>query len=146
MYEENIKEIIKDLEFIASIPKSYKPCFSDKSLIYSNEWFVKMKRRWKGEQGERGVIYVNNVLDRIGKNCKNFNIDYLKNIKKKLRESILGINNLVYTYKIDGQEDVAKSYEICNKYIEKLISILDNCIKDDMKKINFFSYSPKIIS
>lgn len=116
--------LYKDWEFIASIPKDAKPCFNDKTFVSINEWFVTFKRRYKGEKAEKGLEYIENIIEKT----KKYNID-----KSILQKSIIGINNLVYTYKKDGQVDVSKKYEKCIDKIEKLI-----------KNKNFFGTIPKI--
>jgi len=120
--------IYSEWEFIASIPKDVKPCFRDKTFISVNEWFGTIKRRYKGEKGENGIIYLEDLIEKTKKN----NID--KNLRELLQKSILGINNLVYTYKKDGQKEVSENYNKCIDKIDKII-----------KSNNFFGYTPKLV-
>ena len=60
-----LKEIYEDLEFISKIPKNCKPNFSDKSYTSTSEWFSIWKRRYKYEKGEKGMLYVNTLVENI---------------------------------------------------------------------------------
>ena len=121
--------IYSEWKFIASIPKDVKPCFNDKTFISVNEWFGTFKRRYKGEKGENGIIYLEDLIERT----KKITID--KNLRNLLQKSILGINNLVYTYKKDGQKEVSENYNKCIDKIDKII-----------KSNNFFGYAPKLVN
>jgi len=139
-----LNNILEDWEFIKSIPKGVKPCFNDKTFINVNEWFVTFKRRMKGEIGEKGVIYVNSLIESTSNYYKNItDMNSLRKIKDILIESLLGLENLVYTYKVDLQENVSKDYKNCILKIQKIINEIDKIIH---LKSNFFSYSPKLIS
>ena len=137
-----LNNIFEEWEFIKTIPKDSKPCFSDKTFVSINEWFATFKRRRKGEVGEKGVIYINNLIDNTFKYYKNTDINSLKKLKNILNDAILGISNLVYTYKVDLQETVSDDYAKCIKRIEELIKK----IVKDLDNKNFFIYSPKIIN
>lgn len=136
-------DIFNDWKFIGNIPKGAKPCFYDKSLIYINEWFPTLRRRWKGEKGEKGVIYVENLLEMSSKLVTCLDINGLKNFKEILQSVTIGLQNLVYTYKVDEQESVSKSYRELTIKVEKLIEDIDQNIRN---KSNFFSYVPKILN
>ena len=134
-----LNEILEDLEFLINIPKGAKPNFSDKSFTSTNEWFSTIKRRYKSEKGEKGVIYVETLIDKIVFLYKTLDNSSLKILKEKLKAANLGLSNIIYTYKIDEQIEVSKDYERCWKRIEKLI-------EDIGSKNNFFNHCPKIIS
>jgi hypothetical protein len=51
--EKNLEDLLNEWIFIGKIQKGNKPCFSDKTVIDSNAWFVTWRRRIKGEQGEK---------------------------------------------------------------------------------------------
>lgn len=131
-----LNKILEDLEFLKIIPKGYKPNFSDKTLTSTNEWFSTIKRRYKSEKGEKGVIYIENLLDNIESMCKNLDTSSLKDLKEKLIPAMLGLNNLIYTYKIDEQMYVSEGYVNCRKRIEYIVENI---------KPNFFNHSPKIV-
>lgn len=136
-----LKNLLIDWEFVKSIKKCEKPCFSDKTFVNMNEWFATWKRRRKGEIGENGVIYLNNLIKTTKDYCESIDDSLiLKQIKDILVESLLGINNLVYTYQIDSQENVAKEYSKCILNVKNIINMIEN------KKTNFFINQPKIIS
>ncbi len=132
-------KLLLEWNFIKNIPKGMKPCFYDKTLISANEWFVTLKRRWKGEVGEKGVIYLNSLIDITKDYCLN-NKTNLKEIRTVLIDSIIGIKNLVYTYNVESQINVANDYNKCISKIQDLINEIDK-----MKK-SFFGYSPKLIN
>lgn len=134
-----LNEILEDLEFLINIPKGAKPNFSDKSFTSTNEWFSTIKRRYKSEKGEKGVIYVETLIDKIVFLYKTLDNSSLKILKEKLKAANLGLSNIIYTYKIEEQIEVSKDYERCWKRIEKLI-------EDIGSKNNFFNHCPKIIS
>jgi hypothetical protein len=138
-----LNKIYDEWEFIKTIPKGVKPCFYDKSFVSVNEWFVTFKRRMKGEKGEKGVIYIENLIDSTFKYYKNINdINELKKLKDILTDSIIGINNLVYTYKIDEQLKVSEDYFQFESKISEMITDITNIIRT---KNTFFSYTPKLI-
>ena len=132
-----LSKILEDLEFLQIIPKGCKPNFSDKTLTSTNEWFSTIKRRYKSEKGEKGVIYVKTLINNVKSVYKNLDNSSLKLLKGKLILAILGINNLIYTYEIDEQISVYEGYICCRKNIEKLI--------EDIRP-NFFNHCPKIVS
>lgn len=133
--------LFEDWEFISNIPLNVKPCFYDKTYTYLNEWFVTLKRRYKGEKAEKGIIYLNNLIDKTNDYYKDsFDINSLKALKEILQKCINGISNLVETYKKDGQEEVSKDYDKCLDRVKSMI-------KDIEKKTNkkgFFSSTPII--
>ena len=131
----NVKE---DWEFIGNIPKGAKPCFYDKSLVHINEWFVTFKRRMKGEKGEKGIIYVENLII----NTEKLDIKEQIKLRETLQSATVGLTNLVYTYKMDEQLEVSKSYNTLLTRVENLINLIDK----HGRKNNFFSYVPKVIS
>ena len=138
-----LKEIYQDLEFIGKIPKNAKPNFSDRTWTATTEWFSTLKRRYKYERGEKGVVYIQTLLNNISNCYKTLDITSLKKIKELLLSSIIGLNNIVYTYKIDKQEQVSKDYF---KFVEKignLVLEIEACIRT---KNNFFSHSPNILT
>ena len=136
-------EIFEDWKFIANIPKGAKPCFYDKSLIYINEWFPTLRRRWKGEKGEKGVMYVENLIETSIKTMNCLDINSLRNFKEILQNATLGLSNLVYTYKVDEQLSVSNSYGELSLKVEELIGSIDQQIRN---KSNFFNHVPKIIN
>ena len=134
-----LNEILEDLQFLENIPKGAKPNFSDKSFTSTNEWFSTIKRRYKSEKGEKGIIYVETLIDNIIFIYKTLDNSSLKILKEKLKVANLGLSNIIYTYKIDEQIEVSEGYEKCWKRIQKLIG-------DIGSKNNFFNHCPKIIS
>lgn len=132
----------EEWKFIGTIPKGTKPCYYDKSLVYLNEWFVTWKRRWKGEKGEKGVIYIENLIENTRKSLENLDVNSLKSLKCSLQKALEGLTNLVYTYKMDDQESVSKSY---SELIIKTEALVEEINKHLRNKTNFFSYIPKIL-
>ena len=126
-------DIYKEWEFISLIPKNVKPCFIDKTFVSVDEWFVTFKRRYKGEKAEKGIMYLENLIE-----TTNF---YKKDEKllELLEKSIYGIENLCETYRKDGQYEVSENYKNCINKIKDLLI-------EKGKKKKFFSYIPKVIN
>lgn len=135
-----LKEILEDLQFIANIPKNAKPNFSDKSFTSTNEWFSTIKRRYKYERGEKGVLYIETLIGNISKIYKTLDKVSLKKIKESLFKANLGLNNIIYTYRIDDQIKVSKDYEHSTEKICKLITDIENMISPP----SFFTHCPNI--
>lgn len=135
----------EDWKFISSIPKAAKPCFYDKTFVHVTEWFVTFKRRWKGEKGERGIVYIENLIEITEKTIVSYNLNSLIELKKLLESSIIGLTNLVYTYKVDEQLEVSENYSRLIKKVEKMIEKIEKQLEENRSKNNFFSYVPKII-
>lgn len=134
--------LFRDWEFISDIPENVKPCFYDKTYNYSNEWFVTLKRRYKGEKGEKGVVYINKLIDDTMDYYKDsIDVNSLRKIKETLQKSIKGLNNIIETYKKDDQERVSKDYMTCLEKINDMIIIFDKKINN---KKSFFSHTPII--
>lgn len=128
-----LKKLEQEWTFIASIPIGYKPCFGDKTLIKTNEWFVSLRRQLKNETGENGVIYVGKLLDQT--------INYIKNkqegeehelskIRDLLFEGDVGLINLIKTYMLSQQNSIVKGYSLLVEKIEKIIIELDDFLKN----------------
>ena len=98
-----------------------------------------MRRRWGGEKGEYGVVYVGKILDScdyhyrmclqysINGENKLDNIETLKNLKNILTSSIDGIDNLIDTY--SDQINVSNDYKTIKNRIEIMIKDLVHDIK-----------------
>ena len=134
-----LKDILTDLEFLSTISKNVKPNFSDKSFTSTSEWFSTLKRRYKNEKGERGVIYIENLVDNINKIYKTLDNLSVKNLKCALIKASIGLNNIIYTYKTENQQEVANNY---SKSLERMTKIINEI--DESK--NFFNRTPSIIS
>ena len=126
-------DIYKEWEFIGIIPKNSKPCFNDKSFTNLDEWFATIKRRYKGEKGEKGVIYLEKLIEITKFYKKDKELIYL------LEKSIKGVENLAETYRKDNQLEVSENYTKC-------ISKIKNIISDVEKGKKFFGYVPKVIN
>tara|TARA_R110001599_G_scaffold244648_2_gene444674 strand:+ start:2341 stop:2712 length:372 start_codon:yes stop_codon:yes gene_type:complete len=106
-------DVYTEWEFIASIPKNTKPCFNDKTLVQTGEWFVTFKRRYKGEKGERGILHVENLIRETEKDPGP--------VKNLLPRALIGLQNLVSTYKSDGQIEVSQNYQRCIHKVETIL-------------------------
>ena len=134
-----LKEFLDDLEFISRIPKDAKPNFSDKTFTYTHEWFATFRRRYKSERGEKGMIYASNLITNISNCYKTLDMIELKNLNEKLKKAKDGLNNVIFTYRTDNQEEVAKNYEKTFKIVEELIEDIESLIRI---KNNFFNHQP----
>jgi len=124
--------LIKEWKFIAGIPPNSKPCYIDKCYFSTSDWFLTLRRRWKNEKGEKGVTYVENLIELT----KLIEIGL-----KEIEEALVGLENLVNTYKNDGQCEVAEGYEKCIEEIKKLIDQRQRQPKPKMKP-GFFQNQP----
>lgn len=138
-------EIYEDWKFITTIPKGVKPCFYDKTFVHVDEWFVTLKRRMKGEKGERGIVYIETLIVNTEKIISTCDLNTLKKMRDVLKMSTTGLENLVYTYNNDGQLEVSQNYSLLIKKVESLIGKIGNQIEEIRNKTNFFSYTPKIL-
>lgn len=117
-----LKDILDNLEFISNVPPNAKPNFSDKSYTFTTEWFSTLKRRYKNEKGEKGLISMENLISEIEENYKS--LDH-KRLKDALENSLRGLTNIIHTYKLENQKEVYQNYEAYKKRIENIISELD---------------------
>jgi predicted RNA-binding protein with EMAP domain len=126
-------DVYKEWEFISNIPENSKPCFNDKTFTNLDEWFVTIRRRYKGEKGEKGVIH----LEKLIETTKFYKKD--KELLNLLEKSINGIHNLSETYRKDNQIKVSENYKKCIQKVKDIISGVE-------KGKKFFSYIPKVIN
>ena len=127
------KRLEQEWTFIASIPIGYKPCYRDKTMIKSNDWFVSFRRQLKGETGHIGVLYVEQLINDTIKFIGGISVEekdyYLGKIRDFLFEGDIGLNNLVKTYMLDRQDTVVKGYASLVDKVEKIIIEIDEFLK-----------------
>lgn len=146
-----MESVLKEWEFIGQIPIGSKPCFYSKTLMRVDEWFLTVRRRWSGEKGEKGVLYVENLLNNTKQvlGSAEGKEEELAHFQKVLREALIGVNNLVCTYKNDGQPNVAKGYEEAGNAITSLLKTFSERVQKapvKVKKDGFFGNDIKILS
>jgi len=129
----NFENLVKELDFISSIPKNNKPCYITKTFIHKKAWFATARRRWKGEKGEHGIVHVNNILsscDKYYRMClsvNNNNDDHenkLRELLLKLKNTVIGFENLIETY--NDQKSVSDDYKKCKERVESLYTEIGN--------------------
>lgn len=148
-------DILDDLEFVAKIPAKSKPCFSDKTYIGVDDWFVTIRRRmrWTVEKGEKGVEWVNNLLD----SCDSFyrmcslddeGVSNSLALRDALNWTLSGLKNIIETYKYDKQHEVSKGYLKCFNRAKHISISIDYRLTEIMKlgKTYFNHYPTKITS
>lgn len=136
-------ELFIEWDFIASLNKNEKPCFNDRTKININEWFVTWRRRYKGEKGEKGIIYVKNLIAITREYIEKIeDMDEINLLMNVLERSLIGLNNVIYTYEIDNQIPVAEEYTKFNEMIKQL---LKNCQEKMAKKNHKKFFCNKII-
>lgn len=134
-----LSQLLEELKFISCIPKNAKPCFVSKTLMFTDEWFVTFRRRLNGEKGERGTIYLRELLNSCDKHYRMCRLDG-KLLVEALNKSLSGIQNLIYTYDRDNQIKVSNDYKKCYNKASDLIKEIER------NSSNFFSYVPNIIT
>lgn len=154
----SLSKSIADLEFISTLEKGHKPLYNSRSTIQRTAWFATFQRRWAGEKGEKGLIYVNNVLDscdRYYRMCLSDSSIYtddifkynitknLSSLRTALKNSVQGFNNLIMTY--DDQETVAKGYDKCKNRVTKIIDDINIFFNRLLSSINEFNSDSEII-
>ena len=135
----DLSECISILDFISSIQQNNKPCYKTKTTISKQGWLVTIRRRWAGEKGEEGVLFINNLLcscDIHYRMClKNSEIGCdIDNLCLSLKNSISGFSNLINTY--SDQKSISDDYA---KIKNKVISLCDqirNYLDKKPKKID----------
>ena len=133
---KNPNECIKVMKFISSIEIDYKPCFNSFTVINKNSWFTTLKRRWNGEKGEEGILYVNKILcscDKLYRMCL-IERDVLLGLYE---DSVVGLDNLIITY--SDQESVCDGYRKIKETVVDSIKDLtyqDNTDQDNTDQDN----------
>ncbi len=156
----NLDSCISKLNFIGTIPENTKPCYNTDTLISKNAWFVRIRRRWAGEEGEEGIKYVAKVLDSCDLNYRmclednlgdknitsNDHIPNLSSLRTALRNSMIGFDNLINTY--SDQKKVVDGYmEIKTKIlilINNINTYLESLTKPDKPEIELKLDKPEI--
>jgi len=119
----DLDSCVSKLNFISTIPENNKPCYNTNTYISKNAWFVRIRRRWAGEEGQEGVDYVNKVLDSCDRNyrmCLNSeNNANLTKLRTALKNSVPGFDNLIRTY--SDQKSVEEGYQKCKIRVTELI-------------------------
>jgi hypothetical protein len=95
----NIKILLEDLTFLASIPPGAKPCFNTKTVVYASSWSGALYRYWHSECRVDCLNKVNAILGDAGTFIESAEIvAELIELYSKLTASKSGLSNLCQTY------------------------------------------------
>lgn len=89
----------------------------------TKSWYGSFVRYWTGENRVLTIEQLNTLIDKTKKYIRKMEIDELFPFQTLLKESILGIDNLIKTYK----KDTKMVIDLNNVYIEmrKLIKLIE---------------------
>ena len=95
----NLKPLLEDLTFLASIPAGAKPCFNTKSIVYASSWSGALYRYWHSECRVDCLNKVNSMLSNAGTFIESADVvAELIELYSKLTAAKLGLTNLCQTY------------------------------------------------
>ena len=96
----HLKELLKNLEFLAMIEKGKKPCLSDMTFVDSASYIGAWKRSQNSESKKQLLNFIDNVIEQTFAAIEDFrNKEYAPMIIKTLSRANVGINNTETTYK-----------------------------------------------
>lgn len=95
----HLKELLKNLEFLAMIEKGKKPCLSDMTFVDATSW----KGTWKRSQNSESKKQLCNFIDSIVEQTftaiqDSRNREYVPIIIRTLSRAKIGISNTQATY------------------------------------------------
>lgn len=95
----NLKPLLEDLTFLASIPAGAKPCFNTKSIVYASSWSGALYRYWHSECRVDCLNKVNSMLGDAGTFIESADVvAELIELYSKLTAAKAGLTNLCQTY------------------------------------------------
>jgi hypothetical protein len=96
----HLKELLKNLEYLAMIEKGMKPCLSDMSFVDSNSYLGSLVRSRNSESKKQLLTYIDTVTEQTFAAIEDpRNKEYIPMIIHALERAKIGISNTETTYK-----------------------------------------------
>jgi hypothetical protein len=98
--------LLKDLDYLAQIPRGMKPCVNTRDFVDDSTWSGWFYRTFIVKEGRKDVLSeVEKIIERAVDSIKNHKeSDYIKVIIKYFYKARTGVANLLTTYK--GSPDI----------------------------------------
>lgn len=95
----HLKELLKNLEFLAMIEKGKKPCLSDMTFVDASSWKGAWKRSQNAETKKQLLNFIDGVIEQTFIAIEDpRNREYVTMIIKTLSRAKIGISNTQTTY------------------------------------------------
>ena len=118
----HLKELLKNLEYLAMIETGMKPCLSDMTFVDANSWLGAWKRSRMVENKKALASFIDQVIEQALAEIKdNRNKEYLDTIVETLSRAKLGIKNTLTTY---------QDYPVFTSNIKVILSNIDRHLKN----------------
>lgn len=128
----HIKELLKNLEFLAMIEKGKKPCLADMTFVDGSSWTGAVKRSRNSESKKNLLTFIDGVIDQTFSAIRDpRNRDYIKLIVNALSRARVGINNTQTTYQFSPS--FLASIRVTLKNIELQLEKYSNVLEEDKK-------------
>lgn len=96
----HLKELLKNLEFLAMIEKGKKPCLSDMTFVDATSYLGAWKRSQNSESKKQLLNFIDNIIEQTFAAIEDpRNKEYVPMIIKTLSRAKVGISNTETTYK-----------------------------------------------
>ena len=95
----HLKELLKNLEFLAMIEKGRKPCLADMTFVDASSWKGAWKRSQNAESKKQLLNFIDSVIEQTFVAIEDSrNREYVPMIIKTLSRAKIGISNTLTTY------------------------------------------------
>ena len=112
---KHLKILFTKLDFISSICKGSKPCFSDMTMVSSRSWSGSWKRMISGESRRNLICEIGDIVDQSTLAIKQYRkTKYHQLIIESIEKSRSGIENLIYTYSSNSDTVAMLQYHLIN--------------------------------
>jgi len=99
-----LQVLLKDLDFLAQIPRGFKPCIRSRDFVDSKTWGGAIYRFFKGENRSDLISETEKIVERSVDAIKSHKeTDYIKIIITYFYRARSGVANLLSTYKDDPE-------------------------------------------
>lgn len=96
----HLKELLKNLEFLAMIEKGKKPCLGDMTFVDATSWTGAFKRSRGSESKKNLLSFIDGIIEQtFTAIVDNRNREYITLLVAALSKAKIGISNTQTTYK-----------------------------------------------